>query len=197
MVWPPLVFRPERNVRPSCMDGYRTRTKIRQELHSDYVITDSPVFDDFRSFFRAAVRELIHAYLDYPRPCIDTSFAVASAVGDRLRRVTEDNPQSSSHTPLEDPAEETPETDSLLAALRLSPTTPTISVVTTTARSQTPVDQTTDLLTSGSAEHTQLHIPLSRGAVSSMSLASTDLLSYVEPLPLNQLVCHITSTVRS
>ena len=46
----------------------------------------------------------------------------------------------------------------------------------------------TDFRTSGSAEHTQLHVPLSRGAVSSVSLASTDLLSYVELLPLNQLV---------
>ena len=33
------------------------------------------------------------------------------------------------------------------------------------------------------------------GAVSSVSLASTDLLYYIEPLPLDQLVCH--STVRS
>ena len=55
----------------------------------------------------------------------------------------------------------------------------------------------TDLLTSKSDEHTQLHVPLSRGAVSNVSLASTDLLSYVEPLPLNQLVCHSAGTVRS
>ena len=65
------------------------------------------------------------------------------------------------------------------------------------ANSQTPVDQMTDLLTSGPAEHAQLHVPLSRGAVSDVSLASTDLLSYVEPLPLNQLICHSTCTVRS
>ena len=32
--------------------------------------------------------------------------------------------------------------------------------------------------------------------MSNVSLASTDLLSYVEPLPLNQLVCHSAATVR-
>ena len=171
--------------------------KSGQELRNDYIITDSPALDELRLFFRAAVWELVHAYLDYPRPRIDTSFALAPAVGDRIRRVAKDNPQSSSHTPLRDTTEDIPETDSLLATHRLSPTTPTSSAVTTMASSQTPVDQMTDLLTSGSAENTQLHVPLSRWAVSSVSLASTDLLSYVEPLPLNQLVCHSACTVWS
>ena len=93
--------------------------------------------------------------------------------------------------------EDVAETDSLLATLRLSPTTPTGSVVTTMANSQAPVDQMTNLLTTGPSEHAQLHAPFSRGAVSNVSLASTDLLSHVEPLPLNQLVCHSTRTVRS
>ena len=46
--------------------------KSGQELRNDYIITDSPAFDELRLFFRAAVRELVHAYLDYPRPHIDT-----------------------------------------------------------------------------------------------------------------------------
>ena len=33
--------------------------------------------------------------------------------------------------------------------------------------------------------------------MSNVSLASTDLLSHVEPLPLNQLICHSADTVRS
>ena len=40
-------------------------------------------------------------------------------------------------------------------------------------------------------------MPLARGAVSRVSLASTDLLYYVEPLPLDQLVCHSADTVLS
>ena len=64
------------------------------------------------------------------------------------------------------------------------------------ANSQSPVEQMTDLLSSES-DRTQLHVPLSRGAVSSVSLARTDLLSHVEPLPLNQLICHSAATVCS
>ena len=42
--------------------------KAGQELHNDYVITASPEFGSLRKFFRAAVRELVHAYIDYPHP---------------------------------------------------------------------------------------------------------------------------------
>ena len=73
---------------------------------------------------------------------------------------------------------------------------PTRSVVNTMAGAQSPVEQIEDLLSSES-DRTQLHVPLSRGAVSNVSLASTDLLSHVEPLPLNQLICHSAATVRS
>ena len=119
--------------------------KSGQELRNDYIITDSPAFDELRLFFRAAVRELVHAYLAYPRPRIDTSFAFAPAVGDQIRGVAQVHHDCSSHTPMRDTTEDIPETDSLLATLRLSRTTPTRSVVTTMANSQTPVDQMTDL----------------------------------------------------
>ena len=109
-------------------------------------------------------------------------------------RVERDCP--SRHTPRQDPDDDITGTDGLLGTLRLSPTIPTSSVITTMANSQSPVEQMTDLLSSES-ERTQLHVPLSRGAVSNVSLASTDLLSHVEPLPLNQLICHSADTVRS
>ena len=47
--------------------------KSGQELHIDYVLTSSPAFGNLRKFFRAAVRELIHSYIDYPRPHMDTT----------------------------------------------------------------------------------------------------------------------------
>ena len=46
-------------------------------------------------------------------------------------------------------------------------------------------------------DHPQLHVLQSRGAVSSVSLGSTDLLYYVEPLPLDQLLYHDIQTVRT
>ena len=45
--------------------------KTGQELHNDYIITPSPDFGSLRKFFRAAVRELVHAYIDYPHPRSD------------------------------------------------------------------------------------------------------------------------------
>ena len=42
--------------------------KAGQELHNDYVITAGPEFGSLRSFFRAAVRALVRAYIDYPHP---------------------------------------------------------------------------------------------------------------------------------
>ena len=38
-------------------------------------------------------------------------------------------------------------------------------------------------------------MPLSRGAVSSVSLGSTDLIYYVEPLPLDQMLYHDVQAV--
>ena len=170
--------------------------KSGQELHNDYVITDSPAFDELRLFFQAAVRELVHAYLDFPRP-VYMSFAFAPARGRQLRgiaRVEHDCP--SRYTTRQDPEDDITGTERLLDTHRLSPTLPTSSVVTTVASSQSPVEQMTDFLSSES-DRTQLHVPLCRGAVSNVSLASTDLLSHVEPLPLNQLICHSAAIVRS
>ena len=50
---------------------------------------------------------------------------------------------------------------------------------------------------SGSADRPQLHVPLSSGAVSSVSLGSTDLLYYVEPLPLDHMLYHDVQAVRA
>ena len=52
--------------------------KAGQELHNDYVITAGPEFGSLRSFFRAAVRTLVRAYVDCPHPGgmgRDTSFS--------------------------------------------------------------------------------------------------------------------------
>ena len=51
-------------------------------------------------------------------------------------------------------------------------------------------------LQSGPLDHPQLHVPLSRGAVSSVPICSTYLLYYVEPLPLDQMLNHDVQAVR-
>ena len=42
--------------------------KAGQELHNDYVVTAGPEFGSLRSLFRAAVRALVRAFIDYPLP---------------------------------------------------------------------------------------------------------------------------------
>ena len=63
--------------------------------------------------------------------------------------------------------------------------------------SLTPNNRSLSFLQTGPGELVQLHIPKSRGAVSSVSIASTDLLSHVETLPMDQLILHDTQTVYS
>ena len=50
-------------------------------------------------------------------------------------------------------------------------------------------------LQTGPVEHPHVHVLQSRGAVSSVSIASTDLLYYVEPLPLDQFIHNDTQTI--
>ena len=50
---------------------------------------------------------------------------------------------------------------------------------------------------SGPTDQPQLQVPLSRWAVSSVSLGSTDLLQYIELLPMNQLLYHDVQAVRA
>ena len=67
----------------------------------------------------------------------------------------------------------------------------------TPLRSVTPNNRSLTYLQSGPFDQPQCYLPLARGAVSSVSPTSSDLLSYVEPLPLDQLVFHGADTVRS
>ena len=83
-----------------------------------------------------------------------------------------------------------------LSPLILSSATPPLPVVETPVRSLTPNNRSLGFLQTGLGEHAHLHVPQPRGAVSSVSITSTDLLYYVEPLPLDQFILHDTQTVR-
>ena len=65
----------------------------------------------------------------------------------------------------------------------------------TPTRSITPNNRSLTYLQTEPFDPPHCHVPL--GGVSSVSIASTDLLYYVEPIPLEQLVCHNAHTVRS
>ena len=73
--------------------------------------------------------------------------------------------------------------------------TPTVPVVQTPVRSLTPNNRSLSFLQTAPGEDVQVHNFQHRGAVASMSIASTDLLLHVGPLPMEQLILHDTPTV--
>ena len=60
----------------------------------------------------------------------------------------------------------------------------------------TPDNRSLCCMQSGPVDQSQLHVPLTRGAVSSVYIGSTDLLYYVEPLPLDLMLYHDVQAVR-
>ena len=130
----------------------------------------------------AAVRELVHAYIDYPHPRVDEHNTSSSCC--QIRQDVADTSESTGRTSPVDRAEDIP-VMSMPPPLTFTSSTSTLPVVQTPVMSLTPNNRSLSFLQTGPGEDVQLHIPQHRGAVSSISIASTDLLLHVEPLPIN------------
>ena len=166
--------------------------KAGQELHNDYVITAGPEFGSLRSFFRTAVRALVRAYINYPQPramgC-NSSFSCSP-----IRQDITNTPESKGrHSPV-DRAEGIPVL-LMPPPLTFTSSTPTVPVVQTPVRSLTPNNKSLSFLQTEPGDDVQVYNPQHRGAVASISIASTDLLLHVGPLPMEQLILHNTQTV--
>ena len=135
------------------MDGPRTRTETGHNLHNDYVLTSSPAFGNLLKFFRAAVRELIHSYIDYPRPHMETTGAFL--VCDQMRWDIDDSPQGSSRTSPVNQIVDVPVVGSL-SPLILSSATPPLPVVDKPVRSLTPNSRSLSFLQTGPGEHAHI-----------------------------------------
>ena len=96
-----------------------------------------------------------------------------------------------------DPAVDIPVVESF-SPLIASSTTPS-PVVDAPVRSVTSNNRSLCYMQSGPVDQPQLHVPLSRGggAVSGISLGSTDLLQYIDPLLMDQLLYHEVQAVRA
>ena len=117
--------------------------KSGQELHDDYVLTSNPAFGNLWKFFRVAVRELIHSYIDYPRPHMDTTGTFLTC--DQTRQDIDDSPQGSSRTSPVDQVVNVPVVESL-SPLSLSFATPPPPVVDKPVRSLTPNNRSLSFL---------------------------------------------------
>ena len=120
--------------------------KTGQELHNDYVITSSPDFESLRKFFRAAIRELVHAYIDYPQPKVDTRGAFS--VRNQIRQDIADSSQGHVRTSPVDRVEDIPVEESPSPRI-LSSATPPLPVVETPVRSLTPNNRSLSFLQTG------------------------------------------------
>ena len=166
--------------------------KAGQELHNDYVITAGPEFGSLRSFFRAAIRALVRAYIDYP--LLGSGGRSASFSCSPIRPIPTNTPASTGRNSPVDRPEGIP-VMSMPPPLTFTSSTPTVPVVQTPVRSLTPNNRSLSFLQTAPGEDVQVHDFQHRGAVASISLASTDILFHVGPLPMEQLILHDTPTV--
>ena len=76
-------------------------------------------------------------------------------------------------------------------------TTTESPVVETPRRSSTNNNRSLAVMEASTLEAPHCHIPIARGAVNYTSIASLDLQTFIDPLPLDQLLCYSPSTVYS
>ena len=76
-------------------------------------------------------------------------------------------------------------------------TTTESPVVETPRRSSTSNNRCLAVIEASILEAPHCHIPIARGAVNFTSIASLDLQTFIDPLPLDQLLCYSSSTVHS
>ena len=162
-----------------------------QELSSHYVITNSPVIAHLRRFFHAAVRRLTSAYEDIATAQVLDS--MGPSLCDRMRQ--EIAKSTEEFDPSEDQASGYDTRETTTERVESAPTPP--PVVETPRRTITPNNRSLAVMESGQLVAPQCHLPLARGVVSSSSIASMELQTFVEPLPLDQLLCHTPSTVQT
>ena len=166
--------------------------KAGQELHNDYVITTGAEFASLRSFFRAAVRALVRAFIDYPLPGSrgrDTSFGCSPIRPNLLDTTASTGRNSPTDQPGGIPVM------SLPPPLTFTVSTPAAPVIPRPMRSLTPNNASLQFLQTSPGEDVRVHNVLHRGAVAGISIASTDLLLHIGPLPMEQLILHDMATV--
>ena len=187
------VVRPAFVLRQALWMDLALARRSGQELHNHHVITNSPVMAHLRRFFRAAVRNIIAVYEDLAIARVVED--IQPSICDQMRREIAQGADDFDPSTDQAPGYDIPVGESAPPPTISTATPP--SVVDTPRRSITPNNRALAVLQSGPLVPPQCHMPLARGAVSSALIASTELQSFVEPLPLDQLMCHTPRSVQS
>ena len=98
---------------------------------------------------------------------------------------------STNNTTMESPVVDPPRRSSTIDTPMESP------VVETPRRSSTSNNRSLAVMEASTLEASRYHIPIARGAVSFTSIASLNLQTFIDPLPLDQLLCYSANTVQS
>ena len=159
-----------------------------QELNNHYIITISPATSHIRRFFNASIR---HLTTTYQQIAADQAFHdIRPSICDQMRReiasIKEESEQPQDQASGGDP----PISDDDIA-MATSP------VVETPRRSSTPNNRSLAVMEASWLDAPHCHVPLARGVVTNTSISSYDLQTFIEQLPLDQLLCYSPSTMHS
>ena len=159
-----------------------------QELRNAYTIAGSPDFSPLRRFFTAAVDKLQLRYDAMPTQDCAGSMPPARSLIDSMREEIRHTSASledtqTRHSPVED-----------LKAGELPVDLPSVPVV-APVRSITPANRSLQFLETGAPGLSLAHVLTSCAVVPGMCIASTDLLSFIDPLPMDRLALFDNNTV--
>ena len=151
-----------------------------QELNNSYIITGSPDFAPLRWFFIAALAALQACYdartaRDYQLPMPQTRSILDSICEDVYLH---------SSTPV---ADQSPVVD---FDIEESPVVLQMAPVATSVRPLSPANRSLRFLQTGAPESSCVPVLSSRAAVPGTCIASTDLLDFIDPLPMDRLALH-------
>ena len=194
-----------------------------QELINHYIITNSPATAHIRRFFHASIR---HLTATYQRIAAEQAFNdIRPSVCDQMRQematikeefdplrdeasgysqsmvqngavrqspvVVPPRRSSTNDTTMESPVVDPPRRSSTIDMTMDFP------VVETPRRSSTSNNHLLAVMEASTLEAPRYRIPIARGAVNITSIASLDLQTFIDPLPLDQLLCYSADTVQS
>ena len=151
-----------------------------QGLHNSYTITGSPDFSPLRRFFIAAVAALQSRYdAMTPRECMLPMSQTCSLIDSMHEDIRQNSsaPDAYQSQVRDLPADE--------PAVDLPAASPVTQV-----RPLTPANRSLRFLETGAPGSPCVPVLSSHAAVPGTCLASTDLLSFIDPLPMDRLVLH-------
>ena len=167
-----------------------------KELRNSYTITGSPEFAPLMKYFRATIHQLQILYTGVPdtlhpqSPMLSLCDRIRTDIDTHTNEVTTSSastPDSLQYSDIQTVEISAPSVDN-------SPATslPVDALV----RPLTPANRSLRFLESGAFGPPQISTVSSRAAVSGMSIASMDLLSYLDPLPMDRLLLHEARSIR-